>query len=53
MRVTLKVADPALVQRLVLRLGGEVRVLEPAELAESVAREARAALTAYVREAAG
>jgi proteasome accessory factor C len=46
-RVTLKVADPALVQRLVLRLGGEVRVLEPAGLAASVAREARAALEAY------
>ncbi|MCU1539037.1 MAG: hypothetical protein JWP82_3388 [Humibacillus sp.] len=53
LRVTLKVADPALVQRLVLRLGGEVRVLEPAELAESVAHEARAALDAYAREAAG
>ena len=47
LRVTLKVADPALVQRLVLRLGGEVRVIEPAGLAASVAHEARSALEAY------
>jgi proteasome accessory factor C len=47
LRVTLKVADPALVRRLVLRLGGEVRVVEPAELALAVASEARAALAAY------
>ena len=49
LRVTLKVADPALVRRLVLRLGGEVRVAEPAELAQAVAHEARAALAAYDR----
>lgn len=47
LRVTLKVADPALVRRLVLRLGGEVRVVEPRELADAVADEARAALNAY------
>jgi proteasome accessory factor C len=47
LRVTLKVADPALVRRLVLRLGGEVRVVEPRELADAVADEARAALAAY------
>jgi proteasome accessory factor C len=49
LRVTLKVADPALVRRLVLRLGGEVRVAEPAELARAVAQEARAALAPYDR----
>ncbi|MGO4598376.1 helix-turn-helix transcriptional regulator [Terrabacter sp. 2RAF25] len=47
LRVTLKVADPALVRRLVLRLGGEVRVVEPRELADAVADEARSALDAY------
>ncbi|EWT00877.1 proteasome protein [Intrasporangium oryzae NRRL B-24470] len=46
-RVTLKVADPALVRRLMLRLGGQARVVEPPELAEAVAREATAALAAY------
>ena len=47
LRVTLKVADPALVRRLVLRLEGEVRVVEPRELADAVADEARSALAAY------
>ncbi len=49
LRLTLKVADPALVRRLVLRLGGEVRVAEPPELAQAVAHEARSALAAYDR----
>src|SRR5689334_10221338 len=49
LRVTLKVADPALVRRLVLRLGGEARVVEPSELVDAVAREARDALAAYDR----
>ena len=48
-RVTLKVADPALVRRLVLRLAGDVRVVSPSELASAVADEARAALTLYER----
>jgi proteasome accessory factor C len=47
LKVTLKVADPALVRRLMLRLGGEARVVEPPELAAAVALEARAALEAY------
>jgi proteasome accessory factor C len=51
LRLTLKVADPALVRRLVLRLGGEARVVEPQELADAVADEARSALAAY--DAAG
>ena len=46
-RVTLKVADPALVRRLMLRLGGEARVVEPGWLAAAVTEEARAALGAY------
>lgn len=46
-RVTLKVADPALVRRLMLRLGGAARVVSPPELAAAVAAEARAALQAY------
>jgi proteasome accessory factor C len=46
-QVTLKVADPALVRRLMLRLGGEARVVAPPELAAAVAQEARAALAAY------
>ncbi len=47
LRMTLKVADPALVRRLMLRLGGDARVVSPPELVEAVAEEARAALTAY------
>jgi len=45
--VTLKVADPALVRRLMLRLGGEARVVEPPELAQAVVDEARSAQAAY------
>lgn len=50
LRVTLKVADPALVRRLVLRLAGEARVVEPPELAAAVAEEARSAGAAYARD---
>ncbi|ADU48291.1 helix-turn-helix transcriptional regulator [Intrasporangium calvum] len=46
-RVTLKVADPALVRRLMLRLGGDAKVVSPAELAIAVADEAQAALAPY------
>jgi proteasome accessory factor C len=46
-RVTLHVADPALVRRLVWRLGGHVRVLRPVDLAESVTAGAHEALGAY------
>jgi proteasome accessory factor C len=46
-RVTLHVADPALVRRLVWRLGGHVRVLRPVDLAESVTAGAYEALGAY------
>lgn len=47
LRMTLKVADPALVRRLMLRLGGEARIVSPPELVDAVAEEARAALAAY------
>ena len=46
-RVTMKVADPAMVRRLMLQLGGTAHVVEPIELAESVATAAREALAAY------
>lgn len=46
-QVTMRVADPALVRRLMLRLGGDARVVSPPEIADAVADEARAALAAY------
>ncbi|MDN5794693.1 MAG: WYL domain-containing protein [Intrasporangium sp.] len=45
--VTMRVAEPALVRRLMLQLGGSAHVLEPTELARRIAAEARAALDAY------
>ncbi len=45
--VTLPSSDEGFVQRLVLRLGGDVQVLEPAPLRASVADRARSALEAY------
>jgi proteasome accessory factor C len=45
--VTMKVSDPALVRRLMLQLGGSAHVVEPVELAERIADEARSALLAY------
>jgi proteasome accessory factor C len=45
--VTLRVADTAWLQRLVLRLGGNATVLEPAELGTRIAETARAALAPY------
>jgi proteasome accessory factor C len=50
-RVVLRFADPAWLVRLVLGLGGGARIVEPAELAEAVARRAREALA--VEEAVG
>jgi len=43
-RVVLRYADPAWLVRLVLGLGGDARVLEPPEVADTVARRAREAL---------
>ena len=46
-RVTLRVADPTWVRRLLWRLGAGARVVAPDSLAADVARGARAALLAY------
>ncbi|MGH3499183.1 MAG: helix-turn-helix transcriptional regulator [Nocardioidaceae bacterium] len=45
--VALRVGDEAWLRRLVLRQGGSVRVVEPADLAEQVAKAAATALAAY------
>jgi proteasome accessory factor C len=45
--VRLRTADTRWLQRLVLRLSGQARVLEPAELGAGVARVAEDALAAY------
>jgi proteasome accessory factor C len=47
LRVALRTADPRLVVRLVLRLGGAARVVEPAAVAADVRRAAGEALAAY------
>jgi proteasome accessory factor C len=46
---TMRTADPRLVVRLALRLGGAAEVLEPADLAAAVASAATAALDRYER----
>ena len=46
-RISLRVADPAWVRALALGSGGEVEVLAPGWLAESIDAEARTALAAY------
>lgn len=48
-QVRLRVGDERWLQSLVLRLGGEARVLEPPELARAVRERAEAALEAYER----
>jgi predicted DNA-binding transcriptional regulator YafY len=47
--VRLRTADTRWLQRLVLRLSGQARVLEPAELGASVTEIAQAALAGYAR----
>lgn len=47
LRVRLRTPDPSWVARLVLRLGGAGRVVDPPELGEAVRAEAAAALDAY------
>jgi proteasome accessory factor C len=47
LRITLRTADTRWVERLLLRLGGSGRVVEPADLAERVRNKAAAALAAY------
>ncbi|MEI2764281.1 MAG: WYL domain-containing protein [Dermatophilaceae bacterium] len=46
-RITLRVADPAWVRRAVWRMGGALVVVEPADLARSVAEGAAQALQGY------
>jgi proteasome accessory factor C len=47
LRVSLRVADPAWVRALVLGSSGQVEVLSPGWLAESIRSEAVAALAGY------
>jgi proteasome accessory factor C len=47
-RIELRTPDVRWVRRLALRLGGQGRVVEPPELAEAVAADARATMAAYV-----
>jgi proteasome accessory factor C len=47
LRVRLRVANPGWVPRLVLRLGGAARVVEPVDLAVRTSELAEAALAAY------
>ena len=47
LRVRLRVADPRWVSRLVLRLGGAGRIVNPPELADAAAQAAQMALIAY------
>jgi proteasome accessory factor C len=51
-RVVLRTADTAWLRRLLLRLGGQATVLEPADLADEVAGAAKEALQAYAGHAA-
>lgn len=46
-RITLRAGDPAWVVRLALQLGGALRVVAPAELAERVRVRASAGLSRY------
>ncbi|NLU66231.1 WYL domain-containing protein [Streptomyces sp. HNM0574] len=47
LRITLRTPDPASLRRLALRLGGDGRIIAPAELADSAREAARRALAAY------
>lgn len=47
LRVRLRTADPAWLRRLVLRLGGNARVVSPPELVDAVRQAAERALAAY------
>jgi proteasome accessory factor C len=48
LRIRLKYSDREWLQRLVMRLGGEATLVDPAELADAVRERARAALAHYV-----
>jgi proteasome accessory factor C len=47
LRVTMRVADPRWVSRLVLRLGGAGKIITPPELAQDAMAAAAMALAAY------
>lgn len=47
LRITLRYADPAWLQWLILRLGGDATLIEPADLAAEVVTKAQAALSRY------
>ncbi|MFE0173040.1 helix-turn-helix transcriptional regulator [Streptomyces sp. NPDC059002] len=50
LRITLRTPDPASLRRLALRLGGDGRIVSPAQLADSARQAAREALEAYERD---
>ncbi|MET8686500.1 WYL domain-containing protein [Streptomyces sp. NPDC004732] len=50
LRITLRTPEPASLRRLALRLGGDGRIVSPAQLADSARQAARAALEAYERD---
>ncbi|MEV5980403.1 WYL domain-containing protein [Streptomyces sp. NPDC052114] len=50
LRITLRTPDPASLRRLALRLGGDGRIVSPAQLADSARQAAREALAAYERD---
>ena len=47
LRVSLRVANPRWLPRLILRLGGAGRIISPPELAEEAVAAAREALAGY------
>ncbi|WPO74837.1 WYL domain-containing protein [Streptomyces sp. KN37] len=47
LRITLRTPEPASLRRLALRLGGDGRIVSPAQLADSARQAAREALAAY------
>lgn len=49
-RIWIRYSDPGWLQRLVLRLGGQAAIVEPAELADAVRSRAREALALYTAE---
>ncbi|MFF8644601.1 helix-turn-helix transcriptional regulator [Streptomyces sp. NPDC015345] len=52
LRITLRTPEPASLRRLALRLGGDGRIVSPAQLADSARQAAREALAAYDQDSA-
>ncbi|MFJ2772399.1 helix-turn-helix transcriptional regulator [Streptomyces sp. NPDC087300] len=50
LRITLRTPDPTSLRRLALRLGGDGRIVSPAQLADSARQAAREALEAYEQD---